>query len=200
MNDTPNTGTLVLPLFPLRNSMLFPHMLAPYSAGRPASLGALEAAVAREDKELVVVAQRDVTTEEPSLADLYSFGTRALIKRMARAEETIEVIVQGLERVRVTGLHRTEKHLEADVEPAPVLREQNVETEALERELVSLAGKIPAIAERLAGFDITSLQTQVEQPMQLVYLLGSLGRLDLEQAQALLDVALEATPQAVATG
>ena len=191
MNDTSKGGTLVLPLFPLRNSVLFPYMLAPYSAGRPGSLGALEAAVAREDKELVVVAQREQAVEEPSLADLHGFGTRAVVKRMARAEETIEVIVQGLERVRLAGLHRNGVHLEADAEPAPVRRERNVETEALERELVSLAGRIPSIAERLAGFDITSLQTQVAQPMQLVYLLGSLGHLDVEQAQALLDASTQ---------
>ena len=187
MNDKADIQTALLPLFPLRNSVLFPFMVAPYSAGRSGSIAALEAAVARDDKELVVVAQRDVAVETPGREDLYDFGTRAVIKRMARAEETLEVIVQGTERVRILGLEQAGGRIEARVEPAPVLAEESAETEALQRELVSLADTIPAISERLGGFDISSLRAQVEQPMQLVYLLGSLAALDAAQAQALLE-------------
>lgn len=191
MNDTPQPHTLMLPLFPLRNSILFPYMVAPYSAGRPASIAALEAAVADQDKELVVVAQRDTAVEQPSLQDLYPYGTRAVIKRLARSEETVEAIVQGLERVRVVDLRRMDNRYEVSIEAAPVTHEQSTECEALERELVSLARRIPSLSERLRGFDIEALSAQVEQPMQLVYMLGSLIGLDLEQAQTLLDAATE---------
>ena len=191
MNDVTTSEGLLLPLFPLRNSILFPYMLAPYSAGRAGSIAALETALARDDKQLVVVAQKDAGQEEPGLDDLHRFATRAMIKRMARSEETMEVIVQGLERVRVTGLEEIDDHREVRVEPAPVPREDTPETEALQRELISLATSIQTIGQHLEHVDLDQLSSRIEEPMQLVYLLGSLVGLELEQAQRLLDASTQ---------
>ena len=181
------TKTERLPLFPLRNSVLFPFMLGPYAAGRKGSIAALEAALDRPDKQLVMVSQKDATVEEPGLADLHAIGTRAGIRRMARSEETLEVIAQGITRVRVRGVERANGHLTADVEPAPVTPESGPEIEALKRELVATAGKIQSLASHGMNIDLDDLLGQIDDPMQLVYLLASLIGLDGARAQRLLD-------------
>ena len=88
------------PALPVKGSVLFPNILMPLSVGRPFSVAAVEAAVSTEDKEVVVFAQRDPLVETPRADDLYSIGTKAIIKRMDRPrEEFLELIVQGVERV-----------------------------------------------------------------------------------------------------
>ena len=73
----------VLPLLPLKNSVLFPGLLMPLSVGRTTSLAAVEAAVATEDKEIIVVAQRDASADMPAASDLFTIGTRAAIPDVA---------------------------------------------------------------------------------------------------------------------
>ena len=74
----------ILPLLPLKNSVLFPGLLMPLSVGRTSSLAAVEAAVATEDKEIIVVAQRDASADMPGASDLFTIGTRAAIRKVAR--------------------------------------------------------------------------------------------------------------------
>jgi ATP-dependent Lon protease len=187
MNTQDTIQVRELPVFPLRNTLLFPFMVGPFSAGRRASIAAIEAALASEDKLLLVVAQRDAGVEEPRGDDLFTLGTKAVIKRMARSEETIEVILQGVERVRITEVTQTRGHLRAHVEPAPVVLEPGAEAEALQREVVSLAGRFQALAQTVTRIDVDELARQVQDPMQLVYLLASVIGLDLEKAQRLLE-------------
>jgi ATP-dependent Lon protease len=187
MNTQDTIQVRELPVFPLRNTLLFPFMVGPFSAGRRASIAAIEAALASEDKLLLVVAQRDAGVEEPRGDDLFTLGTKAVIKRMARSEETIEVILQGVERVRITQVTQTRGHLRAHVEPAPVVLEPGAEAEALQREVVSLAGRFQALAQTVTRIDVDELARQVQDPMQLVYLLASVIGLDLEKAQRLLE-------------
>ena len=188
MNESTNTASQTLPLFPLRNSILFPYVVAPYSAGRPRSIAALEAALASEEKLLAVVTQRSPEVEEPGLEDLYELGTRAVIRQMARSDETMEVVIQGIERIRVTRLDRSGGRLDVIVQPAPVTRDEGAQTEALQRELAELARQVPSISQQLERFGAKDLLNQIQDPMQLVYLLGSMMGLDMERAQQLLAV------------
>ena len=75
-------------MLPLKNSVLFPGLLMPLSVGRKASLAAVEAALATEDKEIVVVAQRDASVDTPGAADLFTIGTRAVIRKVGPAAST----------------------------------------------------------------------------------------------------------------
>ena len=72
-------------VLPLKNTVLFPYLFLPLSAGRPISLAAAEAALAGEDKTFLAVAQRNPQVEVPAADDLYTVGTRAVIKKMARS-------------------------------------------------------------------------------------------------------------------
>src|SRR5262245_66388044 len=91
---------LTLSLLPLKNSVLFPSVLMPLTVGRPLSLAAVEAVLAREDKELIVATQRDASVDTPGPHDFFSIGTKAVVKRMARRPEGgVDLMVQGVERV-----------------------------------------------------------------------------------------------------
>src|SRR3982750_1629299 len=102
----------IYPVLPIRNTVLFPSLFLPLSVGRPASRAAIDAAMSTEDKTLVVVAQRDAS-DNPALGDLYPVGTVAVIKKMARSESGIEVLVQGGGRVRLTHAVQMEPFLRA---------------------------------------------------------------------------------------
>ena len=73
-----------LPVLPLKNTVLFPHLFMPLSVGRPVSMAAVEAVLATEDKTLLAVARKNAEVEQPTADDLYTVGTRAVVKKMAR--------------------------------------------------------------------------------------------------------------------
>lgn len=175
------------PLFPLRSTLVYPSMVGPFSAARPASMTAIESALATEDKLIIVVAQRDASVDNPSAADLYSIGTQALIKRMARSEGTLEVILQGLERIRITRVTQSAGYLRAQFEPAPVVLEPCPEAEALQRELLGLTRQLQALGQPMTRIDMAEIARQVQDPMQLIYLLASVIGLEVEKAQTLLE-------------
>src|SRR5215831_7146469 len=89
-----------LPLLALKNSALFPGLLMPLSVGRKASIAAVEAALSHEEKEIVVVAQRDPSVDAPGGDGLYTVGTRAAIRKVNRTgPNQIELMALGMERV-----------------------------------------------------------------------------------------------------
>src|SRR4051794_15109869 len=131
-----------LPVLPIRNSVLFPFVHMPFSVGRPLSMAAVEAALESEGRELIVVSQRESVVEEPAQKDLYGVGTKAVIKKAVRGEDgRIQLIVQGLERVRIDAITSAEPFVEAAYTPIPVQPEKTAEVEALQRELADLAVK-----------------------------------------------------------
>src|SRR5207245_7859664 len=99
-----------LPVLPLKNTVLFPDLFIPLTAGRPGSVAAVEAALASEDKTVVVLTQRDASVEQPGTDDLYTIGTRAVIKKVNRTEGALQLLVQGLDRVAVVRVEQTEPY------------------------------------------------------------------------------------------
>src|SRR5579863_2383233 len=92
----------ILPVIPIKNAVLFPNLLMPLSVGRPKSVAAIQAALANEAREILVVSQRDSSVEVPSPADLFPTATRAIIKRSGRSGDKFEILVQGVERVSLS--------------------------------------------------------------------------------------------------
>ena len=106
----------VLPVLPIKNTVLFPHLQMPLSIGRPASLAAVEIAMTSEEKQIIVVAQRDATVETPTQDDLYTIGTKAIIKKMNRPRDgMVELVAQGVDRVVVLKVEQTTPYLAARV-------------------------------------------------------------------------------------
>src|SRR5262249_38595736 len=133
------TAVLTLPVLPLKNTVLFPNLFLPLSVGRPNSVAAVEAALASEEKTLVAVAQRDGGTDQPGLGHPFSTGTRALIKKMARTAQGMDLLVQGAERVTILQGEQTEPYLRAQVQVLPIPDDRGPEVEALFGEVMKLA-------------------------------------------------------------
>jgi ATP-dependent Lon protease len=187
-SETSENDVLSLPLLPIKNNALFPGLLMPLTVGRPASVAAIEATLPREDKELVVVAQRDAEVEAPGPNDLFTFGTKAVIKRLARRPNGyVDLILQGEERVVILKVEQTEPFLQARVRFAPVPEEANAEVEALHRAIVELAQRAVQLAQPNAPQEFAQMLAAGDDPLQLAYVIGSLLTLDIQKEQALLE-------------
>jgi ATP-dependent Lon protease len=180
---TPST----LPLLPLRNTVLFPYLFIPLSVGRSHSLAAIEAALATEEKTFLVAAQRNGDHEQPALSDLHSVGVRAVIKKMARNDQVIELIVQGVERVRLLEAIETEPYLQVRYEPYPLPQDTGAEVEGMQRAVVDLAVKVLELAEVQSPMPMQQLVAQANDPLRFAFLLGSMLSLDTTKEQALLE-------------
>ena len=178
----------VLPILPIKNTVLFPNLLMPLSVGRPLSIGAIQAALATEGKEIVVVTQRDASVELPVREDLHSVGTKAVIKRSVRQPDgKFELIVLGTERVAVVGVQQENDYLSAQVHPFELPADMDTEIEALHREILDLGRKVLQHANIEAPAELTRLLARSDDPVQLVYLLGSILSLDSGIEQKLLE-------------
>ena len=178
----------VLPVLPIKNTVLFPHLQMPLSIGRAASLAAVETAMASEEKQIIVVAQRDATVETPTQDDLYTIGTKAIIKKMSRPRDgMVELVAQGVERVVVLKVEQTTPHLSARVRTLPALVDGGAEVEALHRAILELAAKALELIQPQASAPLGQLLANTDDPLRLVYLLGSMLNLDLVKEQSLLE-------------
>ncbi|MEP7362568.1 MAG: endopeptidase La [Acidobacteriota bacterium] len=178
---------LTLPVIPMKNTALFPHLLMPLSVGRSRSRAAVEAALATESKEVVLLSQKDSAVEEPGQNDLYQYGTRAVIRKSQHNGDLIELLVLGLERVMLLKLETTEPYISARVQRVPLAEEMSPEIEALQRSVLEVAGKLVELSNIQLPTEITQLIVQDKDPTRVVYLLSSILHLDLEKEQTLLE-------------
>jgi ATP-dependent Lon protease len=186
MSDEPVVYTL--PVLPLKNAVLFPYLMMPLSAGRAGSIAAVEAALATESKEIVVFTQRDADVDVPTQDDLYSIGTKAVIRKMNRASEGhIELLVLGMERVVLSKLDNSEPFLRARVIPMPLPEDRGSEVEALQGALIEMAGEALTLAQPNAPQELRGLLAANEDPMRLSFVLASMFSLEAEKAQSLLE-------------
>ena len=106
----------VLPLLPLRDVVVFPHMVIPLFVGRPKSIKALEAAM-EEGKNVVLVAQKSAAKDEPSPEDLYGVGTVSTILQMLKLPDgTVKVLVEGVQRARIVAVLTEKANFEAEID------------------------------------------------------------------------------------
>ncbi|AJC50355.1 endopeptidase La [Coxiella endosymbiont of Amblyomma americanum] len=116
---------LALPLLPLRDVVVFPHMVIPLFVGRSESVGALEVAMPSTNKQVFLVAQKDANNDSPEQKDLYEIGTIATVLQLLRLPDgTVKVLVEGLARAELIHLDKKETHLQAEVK---ILEETEVE-------------------------------------------------------------------------
>lgn len=181
-------AVVTLPVLPLKNTILFPSLFLPLAVGRPNSVAAVDAALAGEEKTLVLVAQR-TDADEPAIPEgLFSVGTRAVIKRLNRGEEAVEVLVQGLERVRLTAFDQVEPYLRARIEVIPLPEDGGPEVEALQRAVLELAARAVELAQPQQGAaNVQQMLASTPDPLRLAYLLASMLGLDVAKEQALLE-------------
>ncbi len=176
-----------LPVLPIKNTVLFPNLLLPLSVGRPISIAAIQTALATEEKEILVVTQRDTAVENPTESDLYLVGTKAIIKRANRQSDgKYELIVLGVERVALAGVEEG-SYLTAKYHVLPLPEESGTEIEALHREVTDLGRKVLQHSNAEAPAEVARMLARSDDPVQIVYLLGSILSLDVAIEQKLLE-------------
>ena len=170
MSEQPVVYTL--PVLPLKSAVLFPYLLMPLSAGRPASIAAVEAALATESKEILVFTQRDADVDSPTKDDLYAIGTKAVIRKMNRSGEGhLELMVLGMERVTLLKLDSSEPFLKGRAVPLPLPEDKGPEIEALQGALIELAGEALTLAQPNTPQELRGLLASNDDPLRLTFVL-----------------------------
>jgi len=179
--------THLLPVLPIKNTVLYPYLLMPLSVGRERSLAAVEAATSSEDKTILVVAQRDGRVDDPNFEQLYATGTEAVIKRLERTPGAIQMIVQGTRRMEFIEPIVGAPYMQARVRVLPEPDDKGDEVDALERNIVDQAGQIQAMSQAEAQLGVAQILGQFKDPLHKAYMLASMLGLDLEKEQQLLE-------------
>lgn len=199
--------TISLPLLPLRDVVVFPHMVIPLFVGRPKSIKALEAAM-EAGKQILLLAQKSAAKDEPSPEDLYGVGTVATVLQMLKLPDgTVKVLVEGTQRAEVLEVQADNGYFNADAKALPADPDANHEVEAMRRALIAqfdqyvkLNKKIPPeILTSLAGIDnagrladtiAAHLPLKLEQKQEVLEMFDIKTRLDhlLGQLEAEIDI------------
>jgi ATP-dependent Lon protease len=178
----------VLPILPLRGLVVFPSTAVPLTIGQPRSIRLVDDVMEADERVIGLVASRDPQLEAPEPSDLYSVGTVAMVHRMFRAPDgTIRLVVQGIDRFHLEEFVQEEPYLKARIELIPEEVEQGLELEALARtvrdQFERIAEMIPSIPREL----VTSV-VSLEEPLQVIYTIANFQRMDLGDAQQILEL------------
>ena len=177
----------VLPILPLRGVVVYPQTGVPLTIGQPRSIRLVDDSVSGS-RLVGLVASKDPEKENPGPEDLYSVGTIATVHRLFRAPDgTIRLLVQGLSRIRIGEFVSSEPYLKAKVEAYPEFEEEGLEVEALAR---SARSQFQRIAELIGTIpqELVSSIVDLDSPLQTVYLVANFQRMELKDAQAILEL------------
>ncbi|MGC8469631.1 MAG: endopeptidase La [Acetobacteraceae bacterium] len=182
------TPAATLAVLPLRDIVVFPHMIVPLFVGREKSVRALEA-VMREDKQILLVAQKNATQDDPSTDDIYRVGTVSTILQLLKLPDgTVKVLVEGTARARIARFKETESYFEAVVEPLPDTPAEGKEMEALGRSVVSQFEQYIKLNKKIAPEVLVSLN-QIEDPSKLADTVAAHLNLKIAEKQEILEAA-----------
>ncbi len=188
---TPLPATpLDLPLLPLRDVVVFPHMVIPLFVGRPKSIKALELAMESE-RRIMLVAQKTAAKDEPSVTDMFAVGCVSTILQMLKLPDgTVKVLVEGQQRAVVDHIDDSESHFTATVTPvaaeaAPAA--DSSEIEALRRAVMQQFDQYVKLNKKIPP-EILSSISSIDDPGRLVDTIAAHLPLKLENKQAVLDL------------
>ncbi len=179
--------TAQLPLLPLRDVVVFPHMVIPLFVGRPKSIKALETAM-EAGKSIVLVAQKSAAKDEPTPEDMYAVGAVANILQMLKLPDgTVKVLVEGTQRARIDSIIDLKTHYGVESTPVPADNEITPETEALRRTLVAQFDQYVKLNKKIPPEILTSLGG-IDEPGRLADTIAAHLPLKLEQKQEVLEM------------
>ena len=178
-----------LPLLPVRDIVVFPHMVLPLFVGREVSVKAIEEALAG-NRMVVLAAQKSSEVESPQEEDIHPIGSVGTIMRMLRLPDgRVKILIQGITKVRITSFLQTTPYYQVQIEklidPAPT--ENLLEVEAAVRTAKELMGKIVAFGKFMVP-DILSVIENLEDPGRLADMIASNLGLKVEAAQEVLEI------------
>ncbi|MDM0112562.1 endopeptidase La [Variovorax sp. J22R133] len=179
-----------LPLLPLRDVVVFPHMVIPLFVGRPKSIKALELAMEAE-RRIMLVAQKAAAKDEPSVDDMFEVGCVSTILQMLKLPDgTVKVLVEGQQRARVRRIDDHETHFTANVTPAVVaegLAQKGTEVEALRRAVMQQFDQYVKLNKKIPPEILTSISS-IDDPGRLADTIAAHLPLKLDNKQAVLDL------------
>jgi ATP-dependent Lon protease len=178
----------VLPILPLRGLVVYPHTAVPLTIGQPRSIRLVDDVMTGDERIIGLVASKNPENESPEPDDLFDIGTIAIVHRMFRSPDgTIRLVVQGMDRCKIGEYTQSEPYLKAIINLAPESVEEGIELEAMARnarnQFERIAELIPSIPRELVA-SVLSL----EDPLQVVYTISNFQRMELDDAQSLLEL------------
>jgi ATP-dependent Lon protease len=188
MTNPASAGEIItLPLLPLRDVVVFPHMVIPLFVGRPKSIKALETAM-EAGKSILLVAQRSAAKDEPSPDDLYATGTVANILQMLKLPDgTVKVLVEGTQRARIQSVEDLKTHYQADATMVQPPAEDTTELEAMRRAMISQFDQYVKLNKKIPPEILTSL-AGIDEAGRLADTIAAHLPLKLEQKQEVLEM------------
>jgi len=194
MLEQDNTSTATIPaisslhpLLPLRDVVVFPHMVIPLFVGRSKSIKALELAM-ESNKTIVLVAQRSATKDDPGTDDLYAIGSMANILQMLKLPDgTVKVLVEGTQRANVLRVFDAISHFDAEVQVVPAEDGTDSESEAMRRVLIAQFDQYVKLNKKIPPEILTSL-AGIDDAGRLADTIAAHLPLKLEQKQEVLEI------------
>ncbi|SPU49818.1 endopeptidase La [Bordetella trematum] len=176
-----------LPLLPLRDVVVFPHMVIPLFVGRPRSIRALEVAM-EAGKSIMLVAQKSAGKDDPTPEDVYEIGCVASILQMLKLPDgTVKVLVEGAQRARIDSVQDAESHFTCQVTPVAPDTSAGPEAEALRRAIVAQFEQYVKLNKKIPPEILTSL-AGIDDADRLADTIAAHLPLKLEQKQKMLEV------------
>ncbi|HGG59879.1 MAG TPA: endopeptidase La, partial [Gammaproteobacteria bacterium] len=191
MSDNENTSATmkVVPVLPLRDVVVYPHMVIPLFVGRDKSIKALDEAMAN-DKQILLVAQTSADVDEPGADEIYRIGTLSNILQLLKLPDgTIKVLVEGAERARVVDLDQGDAFFTAriDLIEAPASTVDERELEVLSRSVIGLFDQYVKLNKKVPPEILTSL-SGIDDPARLADTIAAHMSLKLDEKQAVLEI------------
>jgi len=178
----------LLPVLALRDIVVFPHMIVPLFVGREKSVRALEA-VMKDDKQIMLVAQKNAAQDDPSADDLFRIGTVSTILQLLKLPDgTVKVLLEGGRRAAITAFKETENFFEAYIETVPDSGTDAKELDALGRTVVSQFEQYIKLNKKIAPEVLVSLN-QIDDPSKLADSIAQHLNLKIPEKQELLETA-----------
>jgi ATP-dependent Lon protease len=179
----------VLPVLPLKDTVIYPYAVQPLGVGQERSIRLIDD-VMRGDRLVVLVAQKSADIDQAGPKDIFKIGTVARVARMIRMpvpEGTIQIIVQGLERVEIGEFTQEKPYLAAHVTLKPDTQEEDKETEAIKRNVVGYFQRLIALVQNVPD-GVATATLNMEEPRQVVYVIATFMQMELELRQKLLEL------------
>ena len=190
LSQDPSENRIALPLLPLRDVVVFPHMVIPLFVGRPKSIKALETAM-EAGKSILLVAQKSAAKDEPAAEDLYRIGSVANILQMLKLPDgTVKVLVEGVQRATIVEIADLKTHYGAEAVPFvsdELSSEETHEIEAMRRAMIGQFDQYVKLNKKIPPEILTSL-AGIDEAGRLADTIAAHLPLKLEQKQAVLEM------------
>ncbi|MEJ2399421.1 MAG: endopeptidase La, partial [Gammaproteobacteria bacterium] len=187
MSNVIDEQLITIPVLPLRDVVVYPHMVIPLFVGRDKSIQALESAM-EKDKQILLVAQKSAAEDDPSPSDVYSIGTVSSILQLLKLPDgTVKVLVEGNKRARIVHFVANENFFNAQIVMVDEKTGNERESEVLVRSLITQFDQYVKLNKKVPPEILTSLSS-IDEPSRLVDTIAAHMSLKIDEKQKILEI------------